>query len=57
MKRLCKETGLPVVEYVALLRGHFDPKCLPLPFGFPVFVKPANLGSSVGITKAKIAPS
>jgi D-alanine-D-alanine ligase len=24
-----------------------------LPFAFPVFVKPANLGSSVGITKAK----
>jgi D-alanine-D-alanine ligase len=53
MKRLCKEAGLPVVEYITLLRGRFDPKCLPLPFAFPVFVKPANLGSSVGITKAK----
>ena len=53
MKRLCKEAGLPVVEYVTLTRGQFDPKCLALPFAFPVFVKPANLGSSVGITKAK----
>ncbi len=26
---------------------------MPLPFDFPVFVKPANLGSSVGITKVK----
>jgi D-alanine-D-alanine ligase len=53
MKRLCKEAGLPVVEYVTLERGSFQPATLSLPFGFPVFVKPANLGSSVGISKAK----
>lgn len=52
-KRLCKEAGLPVVEHVVLTRGQFDPKCVQLPFPFPVFVKPSNLGSSVGITKAK----
>jgi D-alanine-D-alanine ligase len=52
-KRLCREAGLPIVEHVALTRGHFDPECLHLPFPFPVFVKPANLGSSVGITRAK----
>lgn len=52
-KRLCKEAGLPVAEYVVLHRGQFDPHCLELPFEFPVFVKPANLGSSVGISKAK----
>jgi D-alanine-D-alanine ligase len=52
-KRLCKEAGLPVVEHVVLTRGQFDPGCLQLPFPFPVFVKPTNLGSSVGITKAK----
>jgi D-alanine-D-alanine ligase len=52
-KRLCKEAGLPVVEHVVLTRGQFDPECLQLPFPFPVFVKPNNLGSSVGITKAK----
>jgi D-alanine-D-alanine ligase len=53
MKRLCKEAGLPVVEYVTLERGSFDPIVLNVPFGFPMFVKPANLGSSVGINKAK----
>jgi D-alanine-D-alanine ligase len=52
-KKLCQQAGLPVVEYLVLERGKFDPKCLKLPFDFPAFVKPANLGSSVGITKAK----
>jgi D-alanine-D-alanine ligase len=51
-KRLCAQAGLPVVEYVVLTRGAFDSRCVKLPFGYPVFVKPANLGSSVGITKA-----
>jgi D-alanine-D-alanine ligase len=48
MKRICRERGLPVVEYVVLERGQ-NPE---IDLGFPVFVKPANLGSSVGISKA-----
>ncbi|HLJ12980.1 MAG TPA: D-alanine--D-alanine ligase family protein [Bryobacteraceae bacterium] len=48
-KRLCHERGLPVIEYGIVQRGAPDP--CPLPFPFPVFVKPANLGSSVGISK------
>ncbi len=52
-KQLCQAAGLPVVPYVVLTRGSFDPDHLPLPFSPPVFVKPANLGSSVGINKAK----
>jgi D-alanine-D-alanine ligase len=52
-KQLCAQAGLPVVEHLSLTRDEFDPKKLALPFDFPVFVKPANLGSSVGITKAK----
>ena len=47
MKRVVKERGLPVVEYAVASRngtGSFN-------FDFPIFVKPANLGSSVGITK------
>jgi D-alanine-D-alanine ligase len=52
-KKLCQQAGLPVVEHLSLTRGEFDPKTVQLPFDFPVFVKPANLGSSVGITKAK----
>jgi len=52
-KRLCQDAGLPVVPHSVLLQGEFDPSALTLPFGYPVFVKPANLGSSVGITKVK----
>jgi D-alanine-D-alanine ligase len=46
---------LPVVDYVVLMRGQADgvAACAGLPF--PVFVKPANLGSSVGISKARDA--
>jgi D-alanine-D-alanine ligase len=52
MKRVCKERSLPVVDYVALPRGcaNVAEACAGLPF--PLFVKPANLGSSVGISKA-----
>lgn len=53
MKRLCREQGLPVVDYVALRRGNLDAEAVMARFPFPVFVKPANLGSSVGITKAR----
>ena len=54
-KRLCRDAGLPVVPYLVLRRGEFDAESLELPFHFPVFVKPANLGSSVGITRVKCA--
>ena len=52
MKRVCRERGLPVVEYVTLTRSEAGAGLTAVPFPFPVFVKPANLGSSVGITKA-----
>jgi len=48
-KRLLAERGLPVTEYVTVLRGNKPEIKLP----FPLFVKPANLGSSVGISKVK----
>ena len=54
MKRVCIERGLPVVEYVALGRHELNPEAaeaVSKRFPFPVFVKPANLGSSVGISK------
>ena len=53
MKRICRERGLPVVEYVTLLRGCLDTEEAVRRLPFPVFVKPANLGSSVGISKAR----
>jgi D-alanine-D-alanine ligase len=48
-KRLLIQRGLPVAEYFTVTRGQHDKIDLP----FPLFVKPANLGSSVGISKVK----
>jgi D-alanine-D-alanine ligase len=53
MKRVCHERGLPVVEYVTLERGCLDTDLVVSRLPFPMFVKPANLGSSVGISKAR----
>jgi D-alanine-D-alanine ligase len=52
MKRVCAERMLPVVDYVTVRRGQADPAAICKRLGLPVFVKPANLGSSVGISKA-----
>ncbi len=51
-KRLCRERRLPVVEYVTLGRDEIESGEVRCEFPFPMFVKPANLGSSVGISKA-----
>jgi D-alanine-D-alanine ligase len=53
-KRLMRERGIPVVDFLTVDRDDIliDDICMRLPF-FPLFVKPANLGSSVGISKAK----
>ncbi len=54
MKRLLHEAGLPIVDYV-VYREHeknsIDSEKIGQKFNWPVFVKPANLGSSVGISK------
>jgi D-alanine-D-alanine ligase len=47
-KSVLRDQGIPVTRNVTLRRGD----ALENPFGFPVFVKPARLGSSVGIGKA-----
>jgi D-alanine-D-alanine ligase len=58
-KRLFKEAGLPIVEYVAVLRSAWEKnpdavtELITKKLRFPVFVKPATLGSSVGMTKVK----
>jgi D-alanine-D-alanine ligase len=52
MKRLAKERGLPIVDYLAFSsRDLNDIEGICSKFEFPAFVKPANLGSSVGISK------
>ena len=58
MKSLFRAAGLPIVKHVTILRSQFesDPKkaqkLVESKLKYPVFVKPANLGSSVGISKA-----
>lgn len=52
-KRLCQAHGLPVVEGVTLRAPDFAIPDAVDRLGFPVFVKPCNLGSSVGVAKAR----
>ncbi len=52
MKRVCRDKGLPVVDYLVLSRDEMDAAAVAARLPFPLFVKPANLGSSVGISKA-----
>jgi len=55
-KRLLRQNGLPVGEYVVLRSTEAAAaEQLVDPLGWPVFVKPANLGSSVGISRARDA--
>ena len=58
MKRLFRAEGLPVADYMWFLARAFLPTQTASPspskksLGYPCFVKPANLGSSVGISKS-----
>jgi len=61
MKVLFAARGLPQVPYVVLRRREWEADreaaaARVLGLGLPLFVKPANLGSSVGISKVKRAP-
>jgi D-alanine-D-alanine ligase len=56
MKRLLRERGLPVVPFEVIRRGEFrrDPERAcerAAKVGFPLFTKPANMGSSVGVRR------
>jgi len=57
MKRLFRDAGLPIVKHVTVLRSLWREqpkkarKLIESTLKYPVFVKPANLGSSVGISK------
>jgi D-alanine-D-alanine ligase len=57
MKRLFAQAGLPIVKHVTVLRSQWEgsPRKIiaqiEAALKYPVFVKPANLGSSVGISK------
>ena len=54
MKRLFKEAGIPTPKFLVLKQGEkMSFKEASKFLGLPIFVKPANLGSSVGINKVK----
>jgi D-alanine-D-alanine ligase len=67
MKAVFRAHGLPLVEYVVVMRRQWqkDPagaaRRVAETVGYPCFVKPSNLGSSVGISKvrtpAELAPA
>jgi D-alanine-D-alanine ligase len=61
MKALLKQAGLPMVPYVLIQRWEWEHHAADVQtkilgnLSLPVFVKPANLGSSVGVSKVKCA--
>ena len=61
MKLVFAAKGLPICDYEVVLKRDWQRderailQTIVARLGFPVFVKPANLGSSVGISKAKHA--
>ena len=57
-KRLLRDAGLPVAPWVCIRRheaASVDVQVLIAQLGLPLFVKPANQGSSVGVSKVKQA--
>jgi D-alanine-D-alanine ligase len=61
MKATFRAYGLPTVEYLVILRREWRTRPVDVrrsvadAIGFPCFVKPSNLGSSVGISKVRHA--
>ena len=59
MKTLFRDAGLPICKYTWFLRGDFESNPdvviagVEKNVGYPCFVKPANLGSSVGVSRAE----
>jgi D-alanine-D-alanine ligase len=52
MKRLFKEAGISIGKFVAVYAGEkISFKKISKKLGLPMFIKPANMGSSVGINK------
>ena len=58
MKRLFAQARLPIVKHITVLRADWEKSPrktvaqIEAALSYPLFVKPANLGSSVGISKA-----
>lgn len=60
-KRLLRDAGLPIVPFLTVRKSDFERHAADIlalaekEFGYPYFVKPANMGSSVGVNKVKSA--
>lgn len=54
MKRLLRDAGIPIAKFV-VVKSHEKVKFADMKkqLGLPLFVKPANLGSSVGVSKVR----
>ncbi len=56
MKRLIRDAGIPTADFITVMRyqaSDLDVEAVLARLGLPLFVKPANQGSSVGISKVK----
>jgi D-alanine-D-alanine ligase len=56
MKRLIRDAGIPTADFITVMRyqaSDLDVDAVIARLGLPLFVKPANQGSSVGISKVK----
>jgi D-alanine-D-alanine ligase len=58
-KALCEQAGIPVIPYIGFNKSAWDQEPSDIidkimeELNLPVFVKPSNMGSSVGVTKVK----
>ncbi len=54
MKKILKEAGIPIGKFITVRKGEkIDFKKVKKTLGLPLFIKPANMGSSVGISKVR----
>lgn len=54
MKRLLRDAGIPIGKFITLKYGEkITFKKARKDLGLPLFIKPANMGSSVGVSKVK----
>lgn len=56
MKRLLRDAQLPIAKFLTITveeLNTIDPEAVVSSLGLPVFVKPANMGSSIGVLKVE----
>ena len=54
MKRILRDAGMPIGKFVAVIENDkIDFNKIKKELGLPMFIKPANMGSSVGISKVR----